>query len=772
MRFSRKRLFMATGSAVISLAAGSVTAQDVSDVGTDEAAGRRQGLEEVVVTANYRETSLMDTAAAVSALSEDFMRNQGAEGLEDLFQLVPGLNMSSAAAGNNRFVVRGISSQTGESPLSITASAVGVYLDNVPVTSAVGPAVQMSTTIFDVQRIEVLKGPQGTLFGEGSQGGTIRYLFNKPDASAFDAGFTLGTSGLEESDDTGHRFDGMVNLPITDTMAVRLMAFDTKRPGFVDNLDPFEKDFNDSSSRGGRLSFAWNVSDRVDIEASYYTSEQEFNGINRSVRGRPYVNDSGRTPGKPPGSTDEFDLYNLVANVDLGFATLTASTAYSERNMLFFHEYSRELAGFIDLAFSFSQADIGWPTDLNTIDSIINRNRVISEHTVHELRLVSKDDGPLRWTAGLFYKNADDLYDFLLDATVKPGREEWQDDLVDILAPDPDSINGLDNLEHWAVYGEVSYDFNEQWTLTVGGRYSDLQQQIATEPDAGAEDSPFTPKVVLSWQPNDDVLIYGSYATGFRQGNVNRLFGQAAEEDLLEDINADPPPTGDRLASLQAQLQVTRENLTFDSDLLHNYELGLKASLWDGQAELKTSFYYVLWEDLIQEFKDPVLIEQFPNDTYNENLGDAEVMGAELELSVALPGGLFWTLGGDINESEVQEGALKGKELLFAPNYSVTTGLDYTFALTGGIDMTLHGDVSYVGDQFANGSNDESRRIPSYHMANARIVLNSTTDTAWRAALYVRNVTNEANLVNIADLQSDYFYSNPRTYGLELGWQY
>ncbi|WP_040481921.1 TonB-dependent receptor domain-containing protein [Luminiphilus syltensis] len=166
------------------------------------------------------------------------------------------------------------------------------------------------------------------------------------------------------------------------------------------------------------------------------------------------------------------------------------------------------------------------------------------------------------------------------------------------------------------------------------------------------------------------------------------------------------------------------------------------------------------------------MIRQFPNDSYNKNLGDAEVIGAEFEFSMSLTEGLFWRFGGDVKDTEVQEGALAGNQLVFAPEYSINTGLDYTFGLTDGMDMTLHGDVSWVGEQYANGANDDNRLIPAYHMANARVVLNSTSETSWNAALWVRNLTNEANLTNISHLRQDYFYSPPRSIGVEFGWQY
>ena len=392
------------------LASPTVWAQDEAEA--EEDATSKLSLEEVVVTATYRSTKLMDTAQSISALSESFIEDMGASDMNDLFQYVPGLNMTQAAAGNNRYVVRGVTSQTGESPLSITASAVAVYLGEVPVTSSVGSSVQVNSTLFDIARVEVLKGPQGTLFGEGSQGGMIRYIFNKPDATEFDANVNMGYSVMDKSSDNGHKADATINLPlIENTLAFRLNMFDTSVAGWIDNNVPAEKDFNDSKANGARASFLYTPNDALSIEGSWYHVNQESNGIMRSDEN--YVNDSGRTPGNPPRSSDKFDIYNLVFNYDMGWANFTSSTSYTERDMLFYHEYSRELVWLIDLVFGFNTA-YDWPKDINSLESLLNRNRVITERFTQEFRLVSDENKRFRYTAGVFYKDSDDLYDFYL----------------------------------------------------------------------------------------------------------------------------------------------------------------------------------------------------------------------------------------------------------------------------------------------------------------------------------------------------------------------
>ena len=210
-------------------------------------------IEEVVVTATYRETDLMDTPVSISAVTDKMVRDTGAQDMEGLFTLIPGLNMSSSGGeGKHRYTVRGVTAQSGYVGSSPTLGTVGIYIDDVPVTSNLGPQSQMNGTLFDIERVEVLKGPQGTLFGEGSQGGTVRFLYKQPDPGGFDAAVTLSTAAMEDSDDNSSRIDGMVNLPLGDSAALRLTAWRSETAGFIDNQTPVEPDYNTAESEGAR----------------------------------------------------------------------------------------------------------------------------------------------------------------------------------------------------------------------------------------------------------------------------------------------------------------------------------------------------------------------------------------------------------------------------------------------------------------------------------------------------------------------------------------
>ena len=236
-------------------------------------------IEEVIVTATYRETSLMDTPQAISAVTSSLVEDMGAQSMEDIYTMIPGLSMQGAQSGNNRYTIRGVTSQTGETGYYITSAMIGVYLDGTPVTAALGPDNQISGQLFDLERVEVLKGPQGTLFGEGSQGGTIRYLYNQPDPDGFDFAMNASLSHLEESEDMSNRLDVMVNVPLGDSAALRVSAWDSTTAGYIDNLSPFEKDYNEAESTGIRSALryegeTWSLTGTI-----YHSAQETFGGV-------------------------------------------------------------------------------------------------------------------------------------------------------------------------------------------------------------------------------------------------------------------------------------------------------------------------------------------------------------------------------------------------------------------------------------------------------------------------------------------------------------
>lgn len=737
-----------------------------------------------MVTATYRETDLMNTPLAISALSEDMIEQLGATDISGIFRTIPGLNVAGADTGTNRFVVRGISSQTGAGSAAQTHATVATYIDDTPITSATGPARQLAGSLFDIQRVEVLKGPQGTLFGEGSQGGTIRYIYNEADPSALDFKVKAGFSTQDESDDNGFRVDGMINLPLSDNFAVRASAFSEERAGWIDktNISPIEEDINTLTSIGGRLSAKWDISDKFTAKASVFHTDTETEGAVTAQT--PYVeNQNGRIPGRPATSADEFTLYNLRFDYRLAGATFTSITSYFERDTNAQVESLAPLATILDqfvgLGVNLAAIGAGDPPPIPcnpgpqdalfsnlaacpygdglSLRALNNDSTSQAERFIQEFRLVSDGDGPWLWTLGAFYKTSEDYREDFQPIAMNPGREALEP-LFASQFMDPSNRHTTE-LDEISVFGEVTYAFNEQWEATVGARFANLEQEF-TNTSTGTDDSPISPKAVVSFRPTDDQLYYFSYANGFRPGNVNN-----GQEFNVRQFTANGLPQQfiDRAASL----------ITYESDEVDSFELGAKLTFADGRAQLATAAYYMDWSDTIMQFVDPDIPSV--NNTFNENAGAAHSQGIELELTWMPVESLNFRLAADFNEAETDNdnlanGVPEGNRLIYAPEWSASLSVDYVFDI-GSLQGRVRADHQRIGDQFADPEN--TLKIDEYDVTNLRFTLTDPADSRWSASLFANNVTGEDSLVSVTSLLAvvSNVYIQPRVVGLELTWQ-
>ena len=502
----------------------SATAQAAENAEATQSSGR--SIDEIVVTATYRETSLMDTPQAISAVDAYAIEQLGATDLQDLFRYIPGLNVSSMGTGEDRIVVRGISSQTGTYSFSVNTAMVAVYIDDTPVTSAQGPARQLGGSLFDIERVEVLKGPQGTLFGEGSQGGTIRYLYNQPDTERVDYKVKAGYVFQDESDDTGYRLDVMGNMPLSDSLALRLSVFNESTAGWIDNtsVSPVERDTNSTDSNGGRLAAKWMPTDRLSVLGSFVYVDTETEGT--TLAQRPYEeNFNGHLPGLSPYSKDEVSVYSLRFDYEFDWGTFTSVSSYFDREADSVTEipavFTGIFDGFVGLLINLGSLGAGGPIlipcnpgtqdmflsnpavcpygDLNSLTSSVITSVAKTERYAQEFRIVSNGSGPWLWTAGLFYKNSEDGIASTQPFGLAPDREYLRPIWNPIFIEEPSNAH-TDTFEEIAGFGEVTYAPNEKWEFTVGARVSNMQQEFEfTTTDTN--DTPFSPKVTVAWRP-------------------------------------------------------------------------------------------------------------------------------------------------------------------------------------------------------------------------------------------------------------------------------
>ena len=775
-------------SAILPLAAFAESADEES----------RYVYEEIVVTANFRETNLMDAPQSISAITSSLVEDLGAQSMEDVFTMIPGLNMQGALNGQSRYAIRGVSSQGGHLAYAPTGATVAVYIDGTPITSALGPDKQISGTFFDIERVEVLKGPQGTLFGEGSQGGTIRFLYKKPDPTQFDAAVNVGIAEMEQSDDMSTRIDAMVNVPISERSALRINGWTSETAGFIDNLDPFEEDYNDAYSTGVRVALRFE-GDSFSVTGTIHHSEQETKGGLGTFQA--YDALTARIPGFKPESLDEVDIFSLDFELDLGWATLHSLTSYTDRQVTSIAELSRGRVDLLDYFYGgstladpndpscISAAAFGLcpgfpgvfnlggprftPDGLN-LQAISNFGDSYSERWVQEFRLVSPSDQRVRWVAGLFWKDSEDHTQFQQVAGYFPGREAFG------LAFDPlltaPANTHTDFVEEYAVFGELSFDLTDDLEATVGVRVSDLEQEF-TNTGTGTDDTPVSSKFALSWTPLDNLLIYASYTNGFRPGNVNNNLAFFVDqfEIQIENAMTNPALTDEQraatVAGLQQNIADSRAKFFFDGDEVDNYELGLKTTFLDGRISVLAAGYHLDWDDMIIYVRDPAVAPQ--GALFNDNSGGAEIQGFELEVNAAIGDRLNLRIAGDINDSEVTDVGSPGQtggdgaELTFAPNNSLSVALDYSLPVGDAWALDFHADHSWVADQYADSAN--TLEIEEYEKTNARITLRST-DQQWRIALFANNLQNE-EILRGRDLTGVLYWHDPRQIGLEIGYQ-
>ena len=736
-----------------------------------------ESVEEIIVTATYRETNLMDTPVSMSVVSDALAEDMGAQSMEGIHTAIPGLTMTGSVNGTNRYSIRGISSQSGENVYQLTGATVGVYIDDVPITSAMGPNRQSNGVLFDIDRVEVLKGPQGTLFGEGSQGGTIRFIYNQPDASDFDYAFNASIASMDESDDNSHRVDMMVNMPLGESTALRVIGWTSETAGFIENFNPVEEDINTAESNGVRATIRYE-GDTLAITGTYHSTTQESGGAESTSEA--FVSNAVRFPGVTPMSEDSTDIFSLKIEKDLGWAQFTSISSITDRELSeiqegpastlavfdFYYNGSGEpgtanhpfcaagaafglcpgFPGLFNLTFG-AGTTIGDGYNLLAANSY---NNYISDRKTQEFRLVSNSDQRLRWTVGAFWKDSEEDIKSQQKASYNPARESVIRPLMDPLWVVPANTH-IDSLEETSFFGELSYDILDNLEATLGFRTSDLEQTFTTS-TLGTDDSPTSEKFVLSWTASDDLLIYGSYATGYRQGNF--------DNGLLNSIQQfegfmGPGPITDNL----------RKSLLFEGDEVENMEIGLKTTVMDGRVMIQASVYQTDWNDMIQLVANPLNPGQF----YNDNSGGAEIDGAEIDISAFITDRLTMRIAADYNDTEVLSAdGSSVTELVYAPADSLFISMDYSFPTNNPWSTDFHLDWSQVAEQYGDVAN--TIILPKYNLLNGRVTLRSP-DNKWRVALFSTNMARK-EIQRGRDTLGNLYWFNPKQVGLELGYNF
>ncbi len=732
------------------------------------------GLEEVIVTATKQAESLQDVGMAITALSDTELEKMGAVTLLDFAVRVPNLGMAYEADGrfdSSSPSIRGI----------FGSNTTGFYFDDTPVNASILPRVM------DVERIEVLRGPQGSLYGAKSMGGTIRFITKQPDLTEVASKVHATLSTVKEGDQNWN-FDGSFNIPVVeDKFALRMTAYYGENSGIIDRTykaswvdsggnvrqspgPAFDvnKNVDDEKYFGGQLLGKFAVSDAVTLDFKVMTQKIEEDGlpfadITASNTTTPRFFDSDE-----PG-TDLWHIYSGTLNWSTDAGTLTSTTSWYDRKT---SEWEEE-ASF--LHFLFDQV-IGIPID--PIESTINTTEKYDSF-VQETRFSSSFDSKFNFIAGFFYQ--DSKWNHYYPRAVQTGLAAAIDAFTGFpglgqncefgfCLTDDDLIftdRTITNTEETAVFGELTYQFSDRWSITAGGRYYDNKVDATDAADGFANSGPssysekqsengFNPKVLVEAVVNDNVNVYTSAAKGFRIGGVNGNVPIGLCGPELDDLGINPSNA-----------------TTFDSDSLWSYELGFKSTLADNRVTLNGAVYFIDWSN-IQQLNRLACGFQFV-----QNAGKAESKGFELELNAAPTDGLSLSLSVGYTDAKITDdggvaGVTNGDKIQGVPDWTASGTVQYNWPAFAGWEGMVRADANYYGDSFS--SNNEAsaatqRLRKSWSALNLRAGI---VNEKWDLTLFVDNVTDErANLADSRSIAAEtpgrqrLVINRPRTIGVE-----
>ena len=679
-------------------------------------------LEEIVVTASKREESLQDVSASVSALTDEQLGRLGADSFEGFASRVPGLTLNQSTRNAAKLNIRGVATSTlfGGN----VQEPVSVYINDTPVTDTYGAAVQPDLHLFDVERVEVLRGPQGTLFGSGSLGGTVRIITKQPKMNEFESAARLD---LADTDGGGlrQRYDAMVNVPLSeDRLAMRAVAYFRNEEGWVRNR-ALGRD-NSTEDVGGRLALLWTPGEATSVRLeTIYQKNKPEDGDSWN----PAFGQFNKSSSRPEGRPLELENYALVIEHDLpDFAKLISATTYQSS------ETYVALDGSV----------------LPGLGLRLSRNGPFTaKFLTQEIRAVSNGTSAFEWVAGGFFIDREGQTTFNY---VAPGVN----DLFGGLLPLGDAYlisSATSKSQELAVFANTTYRFAQNWKVSAGlrtfrteVRYSEPERRFldfSTFPplptlavqsfNNSGKDDDFTWRVGLSYEPAADVLLYGNISKGFRIGQVNPSLGPSAVDP--SDI-------------------VIPEQYAPDWTL--NYELGAKTAWLDRRLTLNVAVFYIDWSDIQVDAYRLSDAQKFV-----DNAGNASSKGIEIEVA-ALVHNLDLALSATFQDSEIEEisaagsartGVLTGDRLPGAVEFKIAGSAQYTWQTSAGLEPYVRIDAEHVGSSRNNFSNlAGAPGTPNPYLAmneayeNVNASLGLIADR-WDAAIYGENLGNNDALI-------------------------
>jgi outer membrane receptor protein involved in Fe transport len=747
------------------MAAGGAAAQ--------EPAGPDRALEEIIVTAQKREQALVEIPMSVTVLPGQALEDQHADNFLDLVALVPGLSLDTGVRGVTRLTLRGIN--TGG-----VASTVGVYVGDVPFGSSSGLAngaiLSGDFDTFDLSRIEVLRGPQGTLYGASSLGGVLKYVPEPANTDAVEVRFQGSVENVDNAD-LGYALTGAVNVPLSDVFAVRATGFYRVDEGYVDSIgnnpipaltDPtvnvlegtlVEEGLNSVDSTGGRLQALFRPGDEFSINLMALMQDIDT-GAPSTVDADPDTFEPVDGLVQSRYQEQSFDIayrvYSATVDWDFGPAALQSITGYGtfEEDFQLDAAVAASLTGGPPLAsfLTFLFDDPTTPEIAPLISAILPQVTATDKWT-QEFRLVSPESDSFEWLVGAYWTDEESVIDQTI-LGVEPGTQNPIEGLPVLAIARIDST-----YEEIAVFANATWHVTDRFELSVGARQSDNEQtalQVTDGPLAGSSEipgssseSPFTWSFSPRFEFDDRTSAYLRVATGFRPGGPNIV----------------PPGAPAEIGS-------------YDSDELTSYEVGFKSESAGGLFAVDVAAYFLDWED-IQLF---ATIEGFG---VNANGGTAESRGLEFSASLMPADGLTLSVNGAYTDAELTEdtsddvGGLDGDPLPFVPEWSFGLSGSYEWPVGGDAMAYVGGTAAFTGDRpigFDQRDADGNvREVDGYTTLDLRAGLSYER---WNFELYGKNLTNEEGITSVGTDNTvatgvvDLGLIRPRTYGLSASFEF
>lgn len=729
-------------------------------LGGTQAAAQQTGpegsIEEVVVTAQRRAQTLVEVPMSITALSGEALEARGMTDFLDYAVSVPSLS----------FGFSGAEARGSRNTISIRGVSVGYYVDDTPIPYGVDPH------LFDLERVEILRGPQGTLYGAGSMGGTVRLISREPDPNEYSARLRTSVSYTKEGGPNAE-LAGATNIPLVEErLGARVSAFYESRSGFYDRVfgEPLpwypdapepalrgvHEDIDDADTWGGRVALAFTPTDDFEIVPSVYWQKTEEQGAPQADID-PGAFEQFRAYDIEEPYEDRHLLANLTIRYDFGYADFVSSTSSFDRKW----EEAEDITEVIDLFFRGAYADPSAPP----YPAVIFNNRD-QDRFVQELRL-SGEAGVIDWLVGGFYQNVETARNasFLMEGLADDPRyvDFGVDDVMFV------SEDVFETTEK-AAFADVSWQLTDDLDVSAGIRAFDNETETARDSggllDAG---------VMFSGRKSDETGTTPRLAARYRLGERTSVYAAASKGFRLGGSNLSLPPTCD--AEL-AELGVATPD-TFDSDSLWNYEIGTKARLFDGALSIDAAVFQIDWDDIQQNVRLPSC-----GFSFTSNVGESEIRGFEIEAVYSPTDALDIELAISQNRSKVKDpgqgtAAEAGDELLNTPEWKFSTSGAWHFVLAGR-EAWLEADYEFFDDSWSTFNQDDPENLADpqpflprddFQIVDARLGISfGATDLIF----FVENVFDEhANLGDARSIGVEFpgrprlITNRPRTIGAQ-----